>query len=93
MKRKSLSELKKKLMKEGYGEVYEWKDSANYEYTEHKHDTDTTLIILKGEIIINIEGKSKRYVIGERANIRANKIHSAKVGSKGAGYLVGENKK
>ena len=90
---KSLNELKKELAKEGYTEIYEWDDVADYEYPSHKHKTDTTLIVLRGDITVTIEGKTKKYSAGETVIVPAHKMHYAKVGSKGASYLVGEEKK
>lgn len=90
---KSLKEMKKKLAREGYTEIYEWSDVPHYEYPLHKHETDTTLIVLKGDITVTIEGKTKKYSAGETVVVPAHKMHYAKVGSKGASYLVGEDKK
>ena len=89
---KSLDEMKKELVKQGYSEIYEWTDNPNYEYPSHKHDTDTTLIVLEGEITVTIEGKTKKYSTGETVFVPAHKNHYAKVGSKGASYLVGEER-
>ena len=90
---KDLDELKKQLKEEGYKEIYEWTDAPNYEYLPHKHETETTLMVLKGDITVTIEGNTKKYVSGERVTVPAQKKHYAKVGSKGASYLVGEEKK
>ena len=84
--------MKEDLKKEGYTDIYEWTDSPNYDYPSHSHKTDTTLIVLKGDITITLEGKTKKYSTGEKVIVPAKKEHSAKVGSKGASYLVGEEK-
>lgn len=87
---KSLDKLKEKLRSEGYSEIYEWKDAPNQKYSSHKHDTDNVLYILEGDIVVTIGSKIKKYVAGERVDIKANEVHSAKAGSKGCTYLVGE---
>ncbi len=82
----------KKLIAEGFKEVYVWKDKPNEIYKEHSHPYDTKLIIVGGEISLNLENKNVRLKAGDAVLIKKNKLHSAKVGDRGCEYIVGEAK-
>ena len=83
-------EITKQLKKERYNSVYSWKDKPNKIYKNHFHNTETKLIIMKGEIQITTGGVTKNCESGESIIIIKKGKHSAVVGSEGCEYMVGE---
>jgi mannose-6-phosphate isomerase-like protein (cupin superfamily) len=47
-------------------------------------------VILKGEITFSMAGEIKTFREGERCNVPAGAVHSAKMGSRGCRYVIGE---
>lgn len=83
-------ELAAKLRDEGFGHVYIWEDRPNAYYPDHTHPTETAHIILRGEIVLTTDGRSRTYRAGERCDVPAGMVHSARVGPQGCRYLIGE---
>ncbi len=86
---KSIEDLKKRLLSEGYKNVYVWEDIPDSNYLPHYHRTDTKIIILEGNMILTLNEKTEKLKIGDEVEIKAYKKHSAKT-EKGCKYLVGE---
>ena len=84
------AELVAKLHGEGFGHAYIWEDGPNAYYPDHTHPTETIHIILRGEITVTTEGRSKTYRAGERCDVPAGAVHSARAGRQGCRYLIGE---
>jgi len=82
--------LERQLQSEGFATTYVWQDGPNAEYPDHAHETDTAHIILAGEIALTMNGRSQTYRAGERCDVPAGAVHSAKVGPQGCRYLIGE---
>ena len=82
--------LAKQLEREGFGHSYVWQDGPNAIYPEHTHEMETAHIILSGEMTITMGGLSKTYYLGERCDVPASAVHSAKMGPKGCRDLIGE---
>jgi mannose-6-phosphate isomerase-like protein (cupin superfamily) len=78
------------LEREGFSHTYVWQDRANAFYPEHTHATETAHIILGGEMTLTMAGRSTTYRKGERCDVPAGAIHSAKMGPQGCRYLIGE---
>ncbi|MGB8474055.1 MAG: hypothetical protein WCE61_08235 [Candidatus Acidiferrum sp.] len=51
---------------------------------------ETAHIILSGDMTLTMGGLSKTYHLGERCDVPASAVHSAKMGPKGCRYLIGE---
>jgi mannose-6-phosphate isomerase-like protein (cupin superfamily) len=83
-------ELAKNLEREGFGHTYVWQDGPNAHYPDHTHDTETAHIILSGEMTLTMNGDSQTYRAGERCDVPAGAVHSAKMGPTGCRYLIGE---
>jgi quercetin dioxygenase-like cupin family protein len=83
-------ELENKLRKEGFTRVYVWEDRPHAFYPDHTHGTITAHIILDGEMTVTSEGTTKTYKTGERFDVSAGTVHSAKIGSNGCRYIIGE---
>ncbi len=78
------------LHQEGFTHTYVWEDGPNALYSEHAHPPETAHIILEGEVTLTMVGKSQTYHAGDRCEVPARAIHSAKMGSRGCRYLIGE---
>ena len=82
--------LAEQLRREGFGHTYSWQDGADAFYPDHTHETETAHIILVGEMTLTMNGKSQTYRAGERCDVAAGAVHSARMGPKGCRYLIGE---
>lgn len=83
-------ELEKQLREEGFTLIYTWQDHPKISYPDHTHPTITAHIILDGEMTVISEGKTNTYKAGERFDVPAETVHSAKIGARGCRYLIGE---
>lgn len=82
--------LAEQLREEGFGHTYVWQDGPNARYPDHTHMEETAHIILSGEMTLTMAGKTQTYRAGERCDVPARTIHSAKMGPKGCRYLIGK---
>ena len=78
------------LRQEGFAHTYVWQDGPNASYPDHTHATETAHIILSGEMTLAMDGKSHTYRAGERCDVPAGAVHSARMGAGGCRYLIGE---
>ena len=78
------------LRAEGFTHTYVWEDGPGVFYPDHTHPTATAHIVLCGEVTVTSDGETKSYKTGDRLDVPARTIHSAKMGPKGCRYLVGE---
>jgi mannose-6-phosphate isomerase-like protein (cupin superfamily) len=82
--------LESQLKAEGFSHTFVWQDGPNAYYPDHTHNGVTAHIILDGEMTLTMKGQSKTYRVGERCDVDAGEVHSAKMGPKGCRYLIGE---
>jgi mannose-6-phosphate isomerase-like protein (cupin superfamily) len=82
--------LTKQLEREGFAHTYVWQDGPNAHYPEHAHDTETAHIVLSGEMTLTMNGKGQTFRAGQRCDVPAGAIHSARMGPHGCRYLIGE---
>ncbi|HXE32759.1 MAG TPA: hypothetical protein VN087_02515 [Verrucomicrobiae bacterium] len=82
--------MAKQLEREGFGHTYVWQDGPNAFYPEHAHDSETAHIILSGEMTLTMNDQAETYRLGERCDVPAKAVHSAKMGPNGCRYLIGE---
>ena len=85
-------QLVAKLVSEGFLHTYVWEDAPNVRYPDHTHGVETAHIILRGEMSLTMAGETKTYREGERCDVPANAVHSARMGPKGCRYLIGERR-
>ena len=83
-------QLASTLKQEGFGHTYVWQDGPNASYPDHTHATETAHIILSGEMTLTMGGRSHTYRTGERCDVPAGTVHSARMGPTGCRYLIGE---
>ena len=82
--------LKQKLLDEGFSACYVWRDQPHAHYPDHTHPTETAHIILDGEMTLTQGGESRTYRAGNRVDVPAGAVHSARMGPHGCRYLIGE---
>ena len=85
-----VKELEKQLQAQGFLHTYVWQDGPNAHYPDHAHSTETAHIILEGEMTLTQAGETRTYKAGERVDVPAGALHSARMGPRGCRYLIGE---
>ena len=83
-------QLARALKQERFRHTYVWQDAPNASYPDHTHATETAHIILSGEMTVTMDGSSHTYRAGERCDVPAGAVHSARMGPGGCRYLIGE---
>ncbi len=68
-------QLASDLQWEGFAHTYVWQDGPNTVYRDHTHDSETTHIILSGEMTLTTAGASRTYRAGERSDVPAGVVH------------------
>jgi mannose-6-phosphate isomerase-like protein (cupin superfamily) len=87
---KSESQFCTELEAEGFTHTFVWQDGPNAFYSDHTHAGLTAHIILDGEMQLTMNGKSETFRVGDRCDVPAGAVHSAKMGPRGCRYLIGE---
>lgn len=80
----------RQLRKEGFTHTFVWQDGPGALYPDHTHKATTAHIILYGEMTLTSEGKTETFKAGERCDVPAHTVHSARMGPHGCRYMVGE---
>jgi len=80
------------LVGEGFSHTYVWEDVPHARYPNHTHGVETAHIILSGAMTLTMDGVSKTFCEGERSDVPANAVHSARIGPQGCRYLIAERK-
>jgi mannose-6-phosphate isomerase-like protein (cupin superfamily) len=83
-------ELAVGLQNEGFRHTFVWQDGPNTFYPDHQHAEETAHLILSGEMTLILDGKPKTYRTGDRCDVPAGTMHSARMGPRGCRYLIGE---
>jgi hypothetical protein len=86
----SEKDYRKQLEAEGLSHTFVWQDGPHAFYPDHTHAGLTAHIILDGEMALTMNGQSQTYRLGERCDVAAGAVHSARMGANGCRYLVGE---
>jgi hypothetical protein len=82
--------LETQLRGEGFLHTFVWQDGPNAHYPDHSHNSETAHIILDGEMALTHGGATQTYAAGERCDVPAGAVHSARMGPQGCRYLIGE---
>ena len=86
----NVSVLENQLHAEGFRSTYVWQDGPNAQYSDHTHNSETAHIILDGEMTLTMGGRSETFSVGQRCDVPAGAVHSARKGPSGCRYLIGE---
>jgi quercetin dioxygenase-like cupin family protein len=84
------AQIEEQLQSEGFQHTYVWQDGPDAHYADHTHAGETAHIILDGEMNLTMAGQSRTYRQGERCDVPAGAVHSARMGPRGCRYLIGE---
>ncbi len=87
---KSEKDFEKELRAEGFSGIFVHRDSPYAFYPDHTHRGITAHIVLEGRITVTSEGNTAAYGHGERFDVPAGTVHSAKIGPEGCRYMIGE---
>jgi mannose-6-phosphate isomerase-like protein (cupin superfamily) len=82
--------LEHQLHMEGFLHTYVWQDGPEAFYPDHTHPVETAHIILEGEMTLTQGAGTRTYGAGDRCDVPARVLHSAKMGPRGCKYLIGE---
>ncbi len=82
--------LERQLHEEGFLHTYVWQDGPYAFYSDHTHPVETAHIVLHGEMTLTQRGETHTFSVGERCDVAAGAVHSAKMGPHGCKYLIGE---
>ncbi len=82
-------ELENLLKDEGFSGIFAHTDRPDAYYPDHTHSGVTAHIVLEGEITMRGEGVTKTYKAGERFDVPAGSVHSARIGPSGCRYMIG----
>lgn len=85
-----LKALEDQLHREGFSHTYVWQDGPHTFYSDHTHPGETAHIILEGEMTLTQTEATKTFRAGDRCDVPAGAVHSAKLGPRGCRYLIGE---
>jgi len=80
----------RQLEREGFASVYTWDDVPGAVYGDHTHATRTAHIILAGEMTLTQGGTTATDRPGDRVDVPAGAVHSARMGPAGCRYVIGE---
>ena len=79
-----------KLSTEGFRRLFTWQDGPDDSYPDNTHGNLTAHIILDGEMTLTSQGEAHTYKAGDRCDVPAETVHSARMGPRGCKYIVGE---
>jgi mannose-6-phosphate isomerase-like protein (cupin superfamily) len=85
-----VSQLEEQLRAEGFTHTFVWQDRPNAYYPDHTHLSETAHIILDGEMTLTHSGETRTYGPGQRVDVPAGAVHSARISPRGCRYLIGE---
>jgi mannose-6-phosphate isomerase-like protein (cupin superfamily) len=85
----TIHDLRKQFFGEGFTHTYVWEDGPGVFYADHTHATATAHIILDGEMTVTSQRKTETYKAGDRFDVPARTVHSARMGPQRCRYLIG----
>lgn len=83
-------EVTEKLSAEGFKGIFVHTDYPGAYYPDHTHKCITAHVVLEGEITMTVDGYTKTYSSGDRFDVSAGEVHSARAGKSGCRYIIGE---
>lgn len=78
------------LRDEGFKGLFIHTDPPGAYYPEHTHSSESCHFVLDGEMTVIMGGKTRIFKKGERFDVPAGELHSAKAGESGCRYIIGE---
>jgi len=86
----NIEDFKLQLEKEGFKHVYAWRDEPGTVYAPHSHKDKVSFYIAEGSVDFEVDDKKMILKEGDCLDVLPGTKHSAKVGSEGCLFVVGE---
>jgi quercetin dioxygenase-like cupin family protein len=77
------------LLSSGVTDIKLREEKPDFFIPDHVHETTVAHVILSGEMTLTVDGKPNVLKEGDRLDIPAHAVHSAKMGPKGCSFLTG----
>ncbi len=87
----NVAEIKERLEKEGYSDIYTWSDYPDTYYDWHKHSFDEVRWVYKGTVKIGCGDRVIELHPGDKMEIPAGTEHWAET-KEGVSYVCGSKK-
>lgn len=87
-----LQAIKNRLAGDGYQQIDVYTDEAHEHFADHTHDGDQLMVIVSGNIAVEMPDGSHNLTEGVELFVPSKTIHSATVGDNGCTYVVAEKK-
>jgi quercetin dioxygenase-like cupin family protein len=84
------NKLIEQLEAEGFVHAFVRSEVPERVYPEHTHAGSTVSVILDGELTVTMNGRTQTFRAGDRCDVPAGTVHSARAGPRGCRYIVGE---
>ena len=82
-----------RLKAEGFPEIRTNSLDPNRHNAEHTHPFDVLALVLEGDITLTVDGKARKYAVGDEFAMQAGCRHVEDAGPQGVKYLVGRRPK
>jgi len=86
----SKDQILQRMKSAGYTIINEYDDAPGEHFPEHNHRGEQLIVVLRGSIEVNMEGKHHELKEGDKLVFPAEMMHDATVGPEGCLYLDGE---
>lgn len=83
--------FRQRLEEEGF-DVFHCRDESGTDYQTHSHDSDKSLWVVAGEMVVGAEGSEFSLRPGDRLILPKGTIHTSRAGREGVTYLIGERR-
>jgi quercetin dioxygenase-like cupin family protein len=87
------TEFEARLKAEGYDEIRTNGLEPKRHNAEHSHPFDVLALVLEGDITLTVDGKPRKYAVGDQFTMQAGCRHVEDAGPQGVKYLVGRRNK
>jgi quercetin dioxygenase-like cupin family protein len=86
---KTLNKKRALFFSEGVTEIKLRSEKPDFFIPDHVHEATVAHVILSGEMTLTVGGKASLLKEGDRLDIPAHAVHSAKMGAEGCSFLTG----
>ncbi|KAI0883715.1 uncharacterized protein GGS22DRAFT_189682 [Annulohypoxylon maeteangense] len=94
MSHKARTDCEAEVRSWGFPHVFTWTDGPNAHYKPHSHAGLTTHLIIAGQLTITYPKDPKpektTYIVGDRIDVDAGRVHEVWIGDEGCTYVIGE---
>ena len=83
------NDARKLLEKEGWTSIFTQENEPHTFFPPHTHEEDAAHIVIKGSMLLTLGKQTKILKEGQRYDVPAFAVHSAKVGADGCVCIIG----